>query len=132
MLNLLSDFRKKSNSSLWRVLLLLWTISSINLFLSPAFTISDKDQLGHPSIHSANSTETYWLNELIHFIFTEVNPNADLADTVEDSADKIEFISAGYCILKPDANGEERRMILLHETLLNTILEKSTPPPKIG
>lgn len=131
MLSLLHDFRKKSNTALWRVLLFLWTVSVINIIISSSFTISDRDQSGHTAIHSTATADASLLEAFLYFVFAGVNPNGDLTD-VEDSIDKIEFVSTRYYHFKISKAADSRLPIHSHGTLLNIFLEKSTPPPKVG
>lgn len=131
MISLLHDFRKKSNTALWRVLLFLWIISVVNIIISSSFTISEKDQSVYTAIHSTDTANASLLEAFLYFVWTGVNPNADLSD-VEDSIDKIEFISTRYNHFKTENTSDRILPLPSHGTLLNIFLEKSTPPPKVG
>jgi len=131
MITLLNDFRKKSNTALWRLLLLLWMVSVINIIVSSSLTISEREKSGLTAIHSTHTANASLLEAFLHFVCNGVNPNADLSD-VEDSIDKIEFISTRHYHFKATNTSDGILPFHSHGTLLNIFLEKSTPPPKVG
>jgi hypothetical protein len=133
MFNQVNNFRKKSNSQLWRVFVFLWIISVSNTLLFPAFTIPLKEKAESVIIQSHHTAKTSALEQFLLLIFTSVDANADLADTSEEAADKIEFVSSRhYLIREAQLNTEPTPFTHLNVTFANAVLEKSTPPPKVG
>lgn len=130
MLSQLHDFRKKSNATLWRVLLSLWIVSVINIIIATSFSISQKDKTILTAIHSNHAEDSSLIEFILNYLLKGVNPNADLTD-VEDSIDKIEFVSTHDSNLRIVNSGERISPPAPHRALLNIFLEKSTPPPKL-
>jgi hypothetical protein len=133
MLFQVRGFRKKSSSHLWRVVVFFWVISVTNTLLFPAFTIPLKERSESIAIHSDMGAKTSPLKQLLLLIFTSVDAHADLADTSEETADKIEFVSSRhYLIREAQQYNEPTPFTHLNETFANAVLEKFTPPPKVG
>lgn len=132
MLNPIRRFRNKQHSGPRLVVLCLWAVSTLNLFISPAFTIPEKDQTGVTAFQVANFTDSSVLEALLYLVYSAVNPNADLADTVEDSIDKADFIPSGDCLLHDSIPSQDNLFLPPHSQLSHADLEKFTPPPKIG
>jgi len=129
----LHGLRKKGNSPLWRVFVFFWVISVTNTLLFPAFTIPLREKSESIAIHSIMSEKTSPLKQLLLLVFTSVDANADLADTSEEASDIIEYVSSRHYIIREvQQNLEPTPFTHLNEIFANAVLEKTTPPPKVG
>lgn len=132
MLNPIGRFRSKQHAGPRLAVLCLWAISTLNLFVSPAFTIPEKDQASVTAIRVAYFSDSSVLEALLYLVYSAVNPHADLADTVEDTIDKTDFIPSSDCLLHEGILPQENLFLPPHSLLSHADLEKSTPPPKVG
>ncbi len=130
MLNPIRSFRYKHRSAAWQVVLAFWAVSTINLFISPAFTFPEKDHAGVTALHVVHAPDSSLLEALMYLVYSAVNPNADLADTVEDTIDKVEFIATGASTFEDNGPAQDHLFVPPHGQLTHTDLEKSTPPPE--
>lgn len=126
-LNLIQGFRNPQRSARRRVALVFWAVSSLNLFISPAFTIPEGNL---PGIHAAASPHASLLETLLCWVYAAVNPNADLADGVEDSIDKTEYITSTHGMLAAITPDRGMKFAPPRDFLSHTFLEKFTPPPR--
>jgi hypothetical protein len=115
------------------VFIFFWIISVINTLLFPAFTIPLSEKSESFAFHSTMGTKTSPMKQLLLLVFTTVDSNADLADTSEEASDIIEYVSSRHYIIREvQQNIEPTPFTHLNETFANAVLEKTTPPPKVG
>lgn len=126
-LNLIKGFRNPQRSAPRRIALVFWAVSSLNLFISPAFTMPEANL---PVIHAAASHNTSLLETLLCWVYAAVNPKADLADSVEDSIDKTEYITSTHGLLTAGSSDQGAKFTPPSDFLSHTFLEKFTPPPR--
>lgn len=132
MPNLVSIFRSRPRSASRRLVLALWVVSTLNLFISPAVTLPEMEQTGLTTLQTAQAPETSVLESIFYLLYSTVNPNADLSDSVEDSVDKVEFIACSPSFLQHLAHGREITFIPPVERISHADLENTSPPPKVG
>lgn len=132
MPNLVSIFRSKPHSAFRRLVLALWVVSTLNLFISPALSLPVVHQPGSSALQAAQSPETSVLESLLHLLYSTVNPNADLSDSMEDSVDKVEFIAFSPSLFQHLAHGRDIKFIPPLERISYADLENTSPPPKVG
>lgn len=130
MLNPIHLFRSKRHAAPRLVVLGFWVISTLNLFISPAFSFPEKDQTRATAFQVAHSADTSILEALLYLLYAGVNPNADLADSMEDSIDKVEFIAATGCSISDCSPARRGKFLPAQDVLAHADLEKNTPPPK--
>lgn len=132
MKKLFNRLRNDRCFPLRKVLIFFWLVSACNIFISTAFKNSHPDALEKGEVTSGNSFDTSLMEALLYSVFSIVNSNGDLTDTVEDASEKLEFDIFGVFYFDTDQLVKEISFVLQHESIPSSDLEKFTPPPKLA
>ncbi len=133
MEKLIQIFRSNKRVSFWRGLFVCWVIASVNNLAVPSSNPTASPDIDVPAFQPAQSTGTSLLESLLRIVISISTGTPDLAsDTSEDTADKIEFVAHGVCSLNSVVLADDLQFVPLRESLLLTVLDKNTPPPKVS